>query len=480
MFTPFVSAAAGAALVLGLLLVGFWAMARRVPQVVAMSALACALLALQGEAARNAAERGAGHFALLALVLTSVAIPAHMLDQSRAFLWIAAALGSRVGLERLRHPGRSVPVVTACLLALTFVTGGLLHGLTAALLMTPITIRLCASYSLPSRWLLCGEFVASNLGGFSTTWGDVASHFQAESWHLTQADFIREILFLNLVLLALLILAVSCLTLRTLKVARQDQVAIAKMIAAFLSERRELRIDRPLFWRAVAVLVPAIALPLLFPRAAVSISALAILAGIVLERPKARSETIKSLGVDIYLVLGTVLVVAECVASSELGRLAHQVVTTSGAATWSTMLTAYLGAAFTGPGSWAAAASARTAVLDPSHAAAWAVGSAICAGSSVCLNAALAGIVVADESRRIGLPDHVFTFGNYLKFGLPFSALMLGFYALALPSAGTAGPLPDVRREAIRSMDAHGDDLLTRAGALARGGEAGAVLTRGH
>jgi Na+/H+ antiporter NhaD/arsenite permease-like protein len=67
--------------------------------------------------------------------------------------------------------------------------------------------------------------------------------------------------------------------------------------------------------------------------------------------------------------------------------------------------------------------------LDPSHAAAWALGGGICAGSSSLVTAASAGIILAEESQRFNDPEHAITFRRYLAFGLPFSLFMLIFYA---------------------------------------------------
>ena len=93
-------------------------------------------------------------------------------------------------------------------------------------------------------------------------------------------------------------------------------------------------------------------------------------------------------------------------------------------------LTGYLGTTFTEAASWATAVSVPIQQLDPSHAAAWALGGGICAGSSSLVTAASAGIILAEESQRFNDPDHAITFRRYLAFGLPFSFFMLLFYAI--------------------------------------------------
>ena len=67
---------------------------------------------------------------------------------------------------------------------------------------------------------------------------------------------------------------------------------------------------------------------------------------------------------------------------------------------------------------------------NPSHAAAWALGGGICAGSSSLVTAASAGIILAEESGRFNDPEHAITFKRYLAFGLPFSLFMLLFYSV--------------------------------------------------
>lgn len=117
--------------------------------------------------------------------------------------------------------------------------------------------------------------------------------------------------------------------------------------------------------------------------------------------------------------------------------LQQQIVATDGAP-WAIAITGYLGTMFTEAASWATAASSRIHALGNtpgleiahSHAAAWALGGGICAGSSSLITAASAGIILAEESSRFKDEKHTITFRRYLPFGLAFSLFMLVFYAI--------------------------------------------------
>ena len=84
----------------------------------------------------------------------------------------------------------------------TYVTAGLMHNVTSILIMTPVIIRLCASYQVPSRWILSAALIASNLGGFSTRWGDTPNIIESATWGLKAGDFMCEVLPANLIVLA--------------------------------------------------------------------------------------------------------------------------------------------------------------------------------------------------------------------------------------------------------------------------------------
>ena len=117
-----------------------------------------------------------------------------MIERSQGFKWVAAWLGHQLGKMRLRHPRMTTPLLVAILLVATYVTAGLMHNVTSILIMTPVIIRLCASYQMPSRWILSAALIASNLGGFSTRWGDTPNIIESATWGLQAGDFMREVL----------------------------------------------------------------------------------------------------------------------------------------------------------------------------------------------------------------------------------------------------------------------------------------------
>src|SRR5438552_1329257 len=102
-------------------------------------------------------------------------------------------------------------------------------------------------------------------------------------------------------------------------------------------------------------------------------------------------------------------------------------VQTTNGAPWAVAVSSYFGTTFTEAASWASAVAHTTHELNASHAAAWALGGGICAGSSSLVTAASAGIILVMESRRF--KGHEITFRKYMPFGLTASAVMLIFYA---------------------------------------------------
>jgi hypothetical protein len=167
-----------------------------------------------------------------------------------------------------------------------------------------------------------------------------------------------------------------------------------------------------------------------FPSLAIPIGAAAIVIAILCERKSERYHSLTSLGFDVYLAFAAIFVLAGCVSHSWIGHVLYQQLMAAQAAPWAIAGTGYLGTTFTEAASWATAVSVPIHGLDPSHAAAWALGGGICAGSSSLVTAASAGIILAEESQRFNDPEHAITFRRYLAFGLPFSLFMLVFYSL--------------------------------------------------
>jgi Na+/H+ antiporter NhaD/arsenite permease-like protein len=428
------------ALMLLLLFAAFFAMTRyEVPLPLAMSLVSCAFLVIQWESATAILRNGFGHYADITILFTAVAIPAHMIERSQGFKWVAAWLGHQLGKVRLRYPRLTTPLLVAILLITTYVTAGLMHNVTSILIMTPVIIRLCASYQIPSRWILCAALVASNLGGFSTRWGDTPNIIESATWGLQAGDFMREVLPANLIVVAALILVATFLTQRGIasrsRAAGATQVPfytlqVAQTAADWKKAKSDLAIDTRLLTIGLSLLAFFILLHVIYPLLAITIGAATIVMAVLLERKSERYHSLTSLGFDVYLAFAAIFVLAGCVSHSWIGATLHQQLISANAATWVIAVTGYFGTMFTEAASWATAVSQPIHSLDASHAAAWALGGGICAGSSSLVTAASAGIILAEESQRFNDPEHAITFRRYLAFGVPFSLFMLLFYAV--------------------------------------------------
>jgi Na+/H+ antiporter NhaD/arsenite permease-like protein len=427
-------------LMLVLLFSAFFAMTRyEVPLPLAMTLVSLAFLVIQWESAPLILRTGFGHYADITVLFTAVAVPAHMIERSQGFKWVAAWLGHQLGKIRLRHPRLTTPLLVGILLLATYMTAGLMHNVTSILIMTPVIIRLCASYQVPSRWILSAALIASNLGGFSTRWGDTPNIIESATWGLTPGDFMREVLPANLIVVVVLVIVATILTQRG--ISRRSRAAgvtqvpfytleVAQTAADWKKAKADLAIDRRLLSIGLGLLIFFIVLHVIFPKLAIAIGAITIVTAVLLERKSARYHTLTSLGFDVYLAFAAIFVLAGCVSHSWIGNSLYQQLISAHAAPWVIAVTGYFGTTFTEAASWATAVSPSIQQLDASHAAAWALGGGICAGSSSLVTAASAGIILAEESQRFNDPNHAITFRRYLAFGLPFSLFMLVFYAL--------------------------------------------------
>jgi hypothetical protein len=210
----------------------------------------------------------------------------------------------------------------------------------------------------------------------------------------------------------------------------QYTLQIALTAADWKKAQADLAIDRFLLCLGVGLLGSFIILHVVFPSVAIAIGAATILLAVLLERKRERFNTLTSLGFEVYLTFAAIFILAGCVSNSWIGAMLHQQLMAAKAAPWVIATTGYLGTTFTEAASWATAVSVPIHGLDSSHAAAWALGGGICAGSSSLVTAASAGIILAEESHRFNDPNHTITFRRYLAFGLPFSLFMLIFYSL--------------------------------------------------
>jgi Na+/H+ antiporter NhaD/arsenite permease-like protein len=420
-------------IMLAALAVGFVAMARyRVSQALVMPLIALAVLGVEGAGAEKMLLDALPHFAPVALIFTAIAVCAHQIHRSGAFAVVGAKFGSFVGHRSLRRPRDVVALVSAFVLLLTWSAAALLHNITAIMIMVPITITVCRSYGLPSRWLLCGALVASNLGGFSTAWGDTPNIIEARVWDLDHSDFVLEILPLNLMCLALIGFAVTVLVDRDAK--RGGSTLSATQLAmrgtAFAVTASEVEIDRRLLAGGLVGLLGFIVAQAVSREMELSAAGITILFAVAMDRPKHRLESLQSLGIEVYMTLLSVFLIADALSHSALGSALETAIRATNGAPWAIAASSYAGTLFTEAASWAAAAAPITHDANPTHVGAWALGAGICAGSSSLLTAASAGIILWTQSRRF--PGHEVEFRDYLPFGICASLLMLVFYISAI------------------------------------------------
>jgi Na+/H+ antiporter NhaD/arsenite permease-like protein len=429
-----------------ILFTAFFAMTRyNVPLPLAMTLVACTFLAFQwGKMSEVVLRDGFFDYAPIVILFTAVAIPAHQIERSNGFRWVAAYLAMRLARFRLSYPRLTLPVMIGLMLGLTYVTAALMHNVTSILIMTPIIIRLCESFKVPSRWLLCGALIASNLGGFSTKWGDTPNIVESAEWGLNALDFLKEVVPANLIVLVSLWAVVVFLTRRALaKTPVQEGAGTVTIGGQTFSDAlvaadwkrvlRSLEVDSRLLLVGLGTLVGFIVLHVIFDEFKIAIGGVTILAAILLERADHRFETLKSLGFDVYLAFAAIFVLAHCVGHSWIGAKLQELIEStssegSEAQPWAICLTGYIGTMFTEAASWATLASKTIQVSSPSHSAAWALGGGICAGSSSLVTAASAGVILAEESGRFK-EAHAITFSRYVLFGVGFSLFMLLFYS---------------------------------------------------
>jgi Na+/H+ antiporter NhaD/arsenite permease-like protein len=415
--------------VCGVLSLAFMAMATNLaPQQVAMPLAACAILPLFPSIAPTIVGNAFQEFGPVALLFTAIAIPAHLVESSGAFKWIGLRMGRYVGVTSLAYPALSTPLLVILLLITTYLAAALFHNITSILVMVPLAITVCERYGITSRYILCGLLVASNLGGFSSSWGDTPNIVESAVWELTNDHFLREVVPINLTVLLALSVCVTALTLN--EVRSLDPFERGREAAGFKAEQEELSVDVRRLFVGLSGLVGFIVLQYVLHKYEIAWAALAILFSVLADREEHRIESLKSLDLEVYMVLASIFVIARVVDQSAVGDHLKAFVQSTGGAPWAIALSAYAGTAVTEAASWASAVARATHLVNPSHAGAWALGGGICAGSSALLTSASAGIILLTESRRF--KGHEVTFGTYMGFGLATSISMLAFYIASI------------------------------------------------
>jgi Na+/H+ antiporter NhaD/arsenite permease-like protein len=425
-------------ILISLILLTFTLMARGIlKQEVAMPLLALAAIILAGQHdGFEALQEGAREFSRIALLFTAVAVPAHILQRSQLLDWLGMRIGELIGDIWARTKISIIILVPIFGLTMVYMMAALFHNTTSILVGSVILFVICKSYGLVGLPVLAGALVASNLGGFSTRWGDTPNIVEASQWGLTHYDFATEIMPINISSLMILITAVSAwlwysMKKRALKTGTAFETAYAKV--RFRSARRTMSLDRRLVIIGLSGLIIAIIGPLFFPEFELALSALAIIVSVLADYSDHRTDTLLALGLETYATLASIFVLAQVLAYSSIGIGAalQQWLTQSGMSVWAIASASYIGTLLTEAASWASAASPIVHSQAPTHVAAWALGSGIFAGSSSLVTAASAGIILAQETKSFP-EDARINFGSYLLFGLIFSLLMLLYYITIL------------------------------------------------
>jgi Na+/H+ antiporter NhaD/arsenite permease-like protein len=384
----------------------------------------------------TALQQGFEEFARIAVLFTAIAVPAHMLTRSAALHKLGMIEGEFIGKLAMRLKVDLVLIVVSISLTATYILAALMHNTTSILLSVTLTTLICRSYKIPVVPALSGALVASNLGGFSTRWGDTPNIVEAQTWGLQHAAFFSQILPINLGVMCLLILFVYAFTkwsIRKQKVESISKTRTAYSMVEFRAVKRNTAVDKRLLFLGATGMVAAIFGPLLFPVYEVQISACVIAYCVIGDYSEHRTQTLFTLGMETYATLIAIFVLAQVMAHTHIG-IENQLVAilkASHASVPSIIILSYLGTLFTEAASWATAASPIVHSLAGSSRAAWALGAGICAGSSSLITAASAGVLLLRESAANN-EDARMTFGKYLFTGLCFSSIMIVYYIIVL------------------------------------------------
>lgn len=406
-------------------------------QEVAMPLLALVAISLAGNVeGAKALREGFAEFSRIALLFTAVAVPAHILQRSKLLDWVGMRVGELIGDVHKLSRISVLLLVPLFGLTMIYIMAALFHNTTSILVGSVILFVICKSYKLKGLPVLAGALVASNLGGFSTRWGDTPNIIESAQWGLTHADFATEILPLNISALGILIATITTwlwITMRrkALQTGTKFEITYAKI--GFRNSRRNMSLDNRLVFVGLIGLGLAIVGPLFLPGYELIFSSAAIIWSVLLDYDDHRAESLFALGIETYGTLASIFVLAQVLAHSSIGigSYIEQWLVQSGMSIWSIATASYVGTLLTEAASWASAAAPIVFSQAPTHAAAWALGSGIFAGSSSLVTAASAGIILTRETKWFSEDSQV-TFGSYIGFGLPFSLVMLGYYIVML------------------------------------------------
>lgn len=424
-------------LLIVVILSGFGLMtARKLSQEVAVPLVAFIAIILAGPAdGLQSLEGGFKEFAKVGLLFTAVAIPAHMLQDSNLFNLLGTRIGAMIGSLNLKFKADIILLVSIISVFTTYIMAALFHNTTSILVNSYLIYVISKAYKLPAVFILSAALVASNLGGFSTRWGDTPNIIEAQVWSLNHVDFFKEILPVNMVLVFILAFVAYFLTKRMVGNNHDiSRIKLAHSMVKFRTEGRYMAIDNKLVTFGIMALLIAVLGPLFLPLYEVPLSALGIIVALLGTPNTKRTKTLYALGIETYFTLISIFVLAQVFGHSSIGigKLIEGFLQTNTSSIYPVLALSYLGTLSTEAASWATATSPLVFNLFPTHLGAWALGAGIAAGSSSLITAASAGIILAHQTSTYEKDSRV-DFATYIKFGIPFSLFMLLFYAIILP-----------------------------------------------
>ncbi len=419
------------------ILLGFILMTKGIlKQEVAMPLVALVAIILAGAPDGNKAiHEGFSEFSRIAVLFTAVAVPAHMLQRSKLFDWVGMWIGELIGKTFIKTSLSLTLLIPASSLTLVYIMASLFHNTTSILVSSIIIFVICKSYDLKGLPILAGALVASNLGGFSTRWGDTPNIIESAQWGLVHKDFFLEIMPINISALIILIIIVSLWLKKSTK--KENIIKINKFktvyaLVKFRNARKDMSLDKRLIFFGMAGLILAIIGPLFFITYELAFSAFAIIISALGDYNEHRSQGLLALGIETYATLASIFVLAQVLTNSHIGisKIFQDLLLRENNVFAITTIS-YFGTLLTEAASWASAASPIVHSHFPTHLGAWALGSGIFAGSSSLVTAASAGIILTQETKNFPEGYRV-TFGSYVIFGILFSFLMLIYYSLIL------------------------------------------------
>lgn len=419
------------------ILTGFLLMTFRIlEQEIAIPLVALISIILAGPSeGYKALHNGFAEFSKIALLFTAVAVPAHMLESSNLFELLGSKIGEIIGYLNLKIKMNIIFLVSFFSIITTYILAALFHNTTSILVNSYIIYTVAKQYKVPAALILSSALIASNLGGFSTRWGDTPNIVESQVWGLTHINFFTEILPINMLLIIILTLITFIIVyLKYGKSYKIEKIRLAQSMIRFKTQGRFMALDKRLIFFGFLSLFTAVGGSIIFPQYEVSLSALGVIIAILGSPANKRTKHLYALGIGTYFTLLSIFVLAQVFGHSNIGinQYIENILVKSSGNIISILTLSYLGTLSTEAASWATAVSPLVYKVFPNHLGAWALGAGISAGSSSLITAASAGIILAHQTKNYEENSKV-DFPVYLKVGLPFSLFMLLFYSITLP-----------------------------------------------